>query len=261
MQPSTISGINLLSEPEKRAIYSQVVPSRLIERFGISPSLLDAEQRDLLELNAPAGSTSSEMSLRHQHGFPDPILYGDITDSLSGQVHVLLYVLNDPDSPRFDVDRMPDGSPTRFGILCRNLQAEQAAMEFGLAPGQIRAGLRMLGEAIEAFEAFVASLGHDLLFAEPLYYHNANIFEKYGFAYQRGRRLMERIQAGFQPGGDLLARLDSSTPFRQPGAASSIRLRSWALHDDLMGEPFTNVTMYKEIGKQAGLNTCPNCKW
>jgi acetoin utilization protein AcuC len=176
-------------------------------------------------------------------------------------VHILLYVLNDPDSPRFDVDRMPDGRPTRFGILCRNTQAEQAALEFGLAPGQIRKGLRMLGEAIQAFEDFVASLGHDLYFAEPLYYHNANIFEHYGFAYQRGRRLMERIQTGFQPGGDLLSGLDGSTPFRRPEAAGSIRLRSWAIHDGLLGEPFTNVTMYKTVGKHAGLNTCPNCHW
>jgi hypothetical protein len=261
MPPSTISGINLLPEPEKRAIYARMIPPVLLERFGISPTLRDNQQHDLLELNAPKGSTTSEMSLWHQHGFPDPILYGDITDSLTGQVHVLLYVLNDPDSPRFDVDRMPDGRPTRFGILRRNLAAEQAALKYGLAPGQIRKGLRMLGEAIQAFEDFVASLGHDLYFAEPLYYHNANIFEHYGFAYQRGRRLMERIQTGFQPGGDLLSSLDGSTPFRQPDAAGSIRLRSWAIHDGLLGEPFTNVTMYKSVGKHAGLNTCPNCPW
>jgi hypothetical protein len=261
MPPSTISGINLLPEPEKRAIYARMIPSELLQRFGLSPTLHDSEQRDLLELNAPAGSTTSEMSLWHQYGFPDPILYGDITDSLTGQVHILLYVLNDPSSPRFDVDRMPDGQPTNFGILSRNLPAEQAAMEYGLAPGQIRRGLRMLGEAIQSFEVFVASLGHDLYFAEPLYYHNAYIFERYGFAYQRGRRLMERIQTGFQPGGDLHSRLDGSSPFRKPEAAGSIRLTSWALHDGLLGEPFTNVTMYKEVGKQAGVNTRPNCNW
>ena len=261
MPPSTVSGLNLLPEAEKRAIYTRLIPPELLERFAIEPDLRDDQQRDLLELNAPAGSTTAEMSLWHQHDFPDPILYGDITDSLTGQVHVLLYVLNDPDSPRFEVDRMPDGRPTRFGILCRNLEAEQAAMDFGLAPGQIRKGLRMLGEAIQAFEHFVASLGHQLFFAEPLYYHNAILFEHYGFAYQRGRRLMESIQSGFEPNGELRTRLDRSTPFRQPQAAKSVRLRSWAIHDGLMGEPYTNVTMYKEIGKQAGVNTCPDCSW
>ena len=261
MPPSTVSGINLLPEAQKRAIYSRLIPPELLARFDLSPALRDDRQQDLLALNAPPGSTNAEMSLWHQHGFPDPILYGDITDSLTGQVHVLLYVLNDPESPRFDVDRMPDGRPTRFGILCRNLEAEQAAMAYGLAPGQIRKGLRMMGEAIRAFEHFVASLGHQLFFAEPLYYHNAILFERYGFAYQRGRRLMERIQAGFEPQGDLRAGLDGSTPFRQPQAAPSVRLRSWAIHDGLLGEPFTNVTMYKGIGKHAGVNTCPDCPW
>jgi hypothetical protein len=261
MPPSTVSGINLLPEAEKRDIYARLIPPELLEHFNLSRDLRDDLQRDLVELNAPPGSTTAEMSLWHQHGFPDPVLYGDITDSLTGQVHVLLYVLNDPESPRFDVDRMPDGRSTRFGILLRNLEAEQAAMAYGLAPGQIRKGLRMLGEAIQAFEHFVGSLGHQLFFAEPLYYHNAILFERYGLAYQRGRRLMERIQAGFEPEGELRARLDGSTPFRQPLSANSVRLRSWAIHDGLLGEPFTNVTMYKEIGQHAGVKTCPECSW
>lgn len=261
MPPSTVSGINLLPKPEKRSIYSRLIPPELLERFAIGAGLRDDQGHELLALNAPAGSTNAEMSLWHQYGFPDPILYGDITDTLNGQIHVLLYVLNDPDSPRFDVDRMPDGRPTRFGILCRNLAAEEAAMAYGLAPGQIRKGLRMLGEAIQAFEHFVSSLGHQIYFAEPLYYHNAILFEHYGFAYQRGRRLMERIQGGFDPGGELRSRLDGSTPFRPPQAAGSIRLRSWAIHDGLLGEAFTNVTMYKEVGKNAGVNTCSGCSW
>jgi acetoin utilization protein AcuC len=172
-----------------------------------------------------------------------------------------LYILNNPDSPRFDVDKMPDGSPTRFGILQRNLEAEQAAMRAGLAPGQVRHGLRMLPAAIRSFENFVESLGHDLYFVEPLYYHNAIIFERYGFAYQVGRKLMERIEAGFSEAGDLHSRLGGSTPFRTHDAEHSIRLRSWAIHDGILGEPFTNVTMYKRVGKSAGINTCPSSKW
>jgi len=93
-----------------------------------------------------------------------------------------------------------------------------------------------------------------------LFYHNAVIFERYGFRYQKGRRLMERIEQGFQAGGDLLPLLDGSTPFRQPEAANSIRLRSWAIHDGILGEPFTNVTMYKESGKHAGVSTA-QCEW
>ena len=125
-----------------------------------------------------------ELALFHEADFPDPVLYGHLTDTVNGQVHVLLYVLNDPESPRFDVDKMPDGRPTKFGTLMRNIQAERAALEAGLAPGQVRRGPRLLNPAIIAFEKFVESLGHDMYFIEPLYYHNAVIFERYGFNYQ-----------------------------------------------------------------------------
>jgi acetoin utilization protein AcuC len=201
------------------------------------------------------------MAVYHRFAFSDPILFGHISDTINGQIHVLLYILNDPTSPRFEVDCLPNGVPTQFGTQHRNLPAEMAAMEYGLAPGQIRRGLRMLGSAIKSFEAFVASLGHEVYFAEPLHYHNAILFEKYGFAYEKGRRLMNRIQAGFGECGDLHATLDSSTPFRHPEAAHSIRLRSWAIHDGILGEPFNNVTMYKWIGKSAGIDSCPRLAW
>jgi hypothetical protein len=261
MGPSTISGINRLPEEEKRAIYARIIPTALLQRFSLPENLASANGQDLLVLDCPAGSSTAAMSLYHQHGFQDPILYGQITDTLNGQFHILLYILNDPDSPRFDVDRMPDGSRTNFGIMQRNLVAEQAAMEAGLAPGQVRHGLRLLAQAIQTFENFVAGFHHELHFAEPLYYHNAILFERYGFAYQQGRRKMERIQAGFEPGGDLLPLLDGSTPFRRPEAAGSIRLRSWAIHDGILGEPFTNVTMYKHVGRQAGLSTAGQVIW
>jgi acetoin utilization protein AcuC len=107
----------------------------------------------------------------------------------------------------------------------------------------------------------VASLGHEIYFVEPLYYHNAIIFERYGFTYQMGRKLMDRIETGFTSEGSLNKLLDGSSPFRSQQAATSIRLRSWAIHDGILGEPFTNVTMYKHVGKSAGVTTCPSCTW
>ena len=260
MIPSTIGGINLLPEAKKRIIYSRYIPDELMERFNIPSFELNPENK-LLQFNFEPGSTNVEMKLFHQEGFPDPILYGHLTDTLSGQIHVLLYILNDPDSPRFDVDKMPNGSLTRFGVLHRNVEAETKAFEAGLAPGQIRSGLRMLGQAIEKFEQFSTELGHDMYFIEPLYYHNAVIFERYGFAYQTGRRRMEAIHANFQPDGELYSKLDGSSPFRAADAATSIRKRSWAIHDGILGEPFTNVTMYKRVGKSAGLSTASDCDW
>jgi acetoin utilization protein AcuC len=260
MPPSTIGGINLLSETEKRAIYARYIPTALLEKYNIPP-LTSASGYNLLQFRFASGSTDVEMRLFHEVNFPDPILYAHITDTMNGQIHVLLYILNDPASPRYDVDKMPDGSPTKFGTLQRNIEAEKTALAAGLAPGQVRRGLRLLGQAIEAFEVFVTALGHDMYFVEPLYYHNAVIFERYGFSYQVGKRLMDSIHTGFQSGCDLQAHLDGSTPFRQSEAANGIRKRSWAIHDGILGEPFTNVTMYKRVGKSAGINTAPDCKW
>jgi hypothetical protein len=258
MQPSTIGGINKLSEDEKRAIYARYIPKELTEKFDLPPL---TDHKDLLQFRFAVGSSDVEMRLYHKVGFPDPVLYAHLTDTMNGQIHVLLYILNDPDAPRFDVDKMPDGSPTRFGTLKRNLEAEKAALEYGLSPGQVRRGLRLLQSATTAFEEFITGLGHDMYFVEPLYYHNAVIFERYGFAYQMGKRRMEAIHAGFQEGGELRQRLDDSNPFRSSRAANSIRLRSWAIHDGILGEPFTDVTMYKRVGKQANISTTPGCEW
>lgn len=257
---STIAGINLLPEEEKRRIYDRVVPIELLQRFNL-PSLDTGRGRALVQYRFAPGSADVELSLMPELRSPDPLFYGHITDTISGQIHILLYILNDPDSPRFNVDRMPDGSSTRFGLVQRNLEAEQAALEFGLAPGQVRRGLRLLSPGIKAFEHFVSSLGHELYFIEPLYYHNAVIFERYGFSYQMGRRLMEDIERGFGQGGALRAKLDGSSPFRRPSSASSIRLRSWAIHDGLLDRLFTDVTMYKRVGQAASDNTAPGCAW
>ncbi len=259
MPPSTIGGINRLPEEEKYKLYSQVIPKKLLDRFNL-PAADSIRLRSMLKFDYESGSTDVEMSLFHELRFPDPILYGHLTDTMNGQIHILLYILNDPDSPRFNVDRMPDGRTTRFGTRIRNLEAEEAALKTGLAPGQIRNGLRMLADAIVSFEKFIEELGHDMYFIEPLYYHNAVIFERYGFTYQMGRKRMEKYHAGFSEGREFLPLLDNST-FRKTEAANSIRLRSWAIHDEILGEPFTNVTMYKRIGKPAGINTAPGSNW
>ncbi len=258
MQPSTIGGINKLPENEKRAIYARYIPGELTRKFHLTEL---ARNEDLLQFRFASGSSDVEMCLYHQVGFQDPLLYAHLADTLNGQIHVLLYVLNDPEAPRFNVDKMPDGSPTRFGTLQRNIEAEKSAMDYGLAPGQVRHGLRLLQPATSAFEDFLISLGHDMYYVEPLYYHNAVIFERYGFAYQIGKRKMEAIHSGFQEGGELYQRLDDSNPFRSLQAANSIRLRSWAIHDGILGEPFTSVTMYKRVGKSANITTTPGCEW
>jgi hypothetical protein len=261
MTASSIAALNKLPEQEKRALYTRFIPPPLLERFGIAPDLRDPGGQDLARFSYAAGATDVTLDLRHRPGAPDPLLFAHLTDTMNGQVYILLYILNDPESPRFDVDRMPDGTPTRFGLSARNLEAEQQALAAGLAPGQVRRGLGLLRESVRAFEAFVASLGHRVYFVDPLYYHNAVTFERYGFAYQKGRRRMEAFHQGFLPGGELRARLDSSSPFREPWMADSTRGRSWALHDGIAGQLFTDVTMYKRLGEEAGVVTYPGGVW
>ena len=185
MHPYTIGGINLLPEEEKRAIYSRLIPRELIERFGLPRSYADEQGRSLLTGKWASGNPSAEMSLFHQADFPDPILYGHLTDTMNGQVHVLLYILNDPDSPRFEVDRMPDGRATKFGTLLRNLEAERAAMQAGLAPGQVRHGLRLLHPAMIAFENFVEDLVTTCILWSPCIITTPSFFSDMGFLISR----------------------------------------------------------------------------
>jgi hypothetical protein len=261
MAPLSIAGVNRLPRDERLAIYASLIPRELLQRFAIGPNLRDRDGHELAEFRCEAGATDVVVVLRHAPDAEDPLLYAHVTDTVSGQIHVLLFVVNDPESLRFDVDRMPDGQPTQFGALRRNLAAEGEARRFGLAPGQVRRGLRLLEPSIAAFEGFVSQLGNDLFFVEPLFYHNAVLFERFGFSYQRGRRLMEGIHAGFGPSGGLVRQLDGSTPFRMAQAAHSIRGRSWAIHDGLLGYPYHDVTMFKHLGQRAKVSTFPDGTW
>lgn len=257
----SIRQINNLPPSFKRMIYRQLIPPEALLRFGIPLSLTDAQGRSLLTCVCEAGSSSVTISLRHEWGAQDPVLHLEIADTPHNQLEVLLFVVNDPRSERYDTDRTPEGKPTNFGIDRRNIQEEIRAMRAGLAPGQVRRGARLTRRLIPRFEMFVARLGHDRFHVQPLAYHTAILFERCGFAYTVGQGRMEWIHQEFQPGGVLHRRLDGSTPFRQPGAESTVRGRSWAIHDGILGEPFTGVRMYKRVGIHAGICTFPNAAW
>ena len=259
--PRSIGSVNHLPQPVKEALYTRFIPDALMRQFSIPTDFRDADGGRLLDLRCASGATDVVLALRRRASDPDPLLYAHLTDTVMGQVHVLLYIVNDPDSPRFDVDRMPDGTPTEFGSVRRNLAAEAEACRAGLAPGQVHRGLRTLRHSILAFEEFVDSLGQSMYYVEPLHYHNAILFEGYGFNYQRGRKRMEEIDGGFAEGGALSRLLDGASPFRQPSFAGSIRGRSWAIHDGILGEPIGEMTMYKLVGQQAGIATSSATAW
>jgi hypothetical protein len=260
MRPYSITNINNLSHQEKRDIFIHLIPDEVFDRFNFRQDLYDNQGQDLINIKGEQDSQSLEVSIYHKYGFEDPLIYAHLTDTLHSKIHVLLYIMNDPSSPRFNTDRMPDGTKTVFGTQIRNLESELAAMEYGLLPGQIRKGLNLLGKAVDSFDGFVQNLGHNIYFVEPLYYHNAIIFERYGFNYQSGRRRMEQIHLDFSVERKYTQHLKNS-PFRKPEAEKSMFFRSWAIHDGILGEPFTYATMYKMIGKEFNINTAPGLSW
>ena len=258
----SIRGINDLKGDMPEAIYRTLIPDALLAQYHIDPqTLCDAAGNRLVEFTYPRGTRSTEIKVRHQAGARDPLLYLHLTDTTNNQLSVLLFIANDPNSLRFDVDRDPSGQRTQFGTVRRNIEAEVAAMHAGLAPGQVRRGLKLTRKLVPIFEVFVSRLGHQIFFMEPLAYHTGLLFERYGCAYSLGRAKMEWINREFGPCGELTGRLDGSTPFRRPSAQFTIRGRSWAIHDGILGEHFTGIRMYKRVGINVGICTFPDATW
>ena len=184
----------------------------------------------------------------------------ELADNSLNGIELNLIVLNDPTAPRYSIDQTEDGAPTMFGTLKRNLEVESQAMQSGLAPGQVRAGLRGSRLVFEQLDTFLSMLGHRAYFLEPLTYASAWVFERRGFAYVRGHKLMDDIHREFQPGGRLYQSLDDGAAFRKRDRAQTVRGRAWAIHDgvlDALDIRWDNLRMVKQIGRHAGVETFP----
>lgn len=254
--PESIRAINDLERSEKEAIYTTLIPEAVMTQFRVDP--LD---RSRLQIVCPRDTRSVEIRLFEQSNDHDPVLYLHMADTLNFQIALLLLVINDPTAPRYNVDVTERGLPTRFGTMSRNIPEEIRAMEAGLAPGQVRRGLRLSGQTLPVLETFCSRTGHDLVIIEPLTYNNAITYERYGFAYYQGRQRMEWIDRVLRPEGEFFDRFDDSTPFRARDAWKTIRGRSWAIHDGILGEPFGDLRMYKRVGHHAAVTTFQEGSW
>ena len=257
--PVPIHAINQFSPGAKKRLYRTLLPPDLLASFGINPITWrgpDGEKHVLIV--APPDKGLVKIVIKHRPDARDPIAYLELVDNNFNAINVVLLVLNDPRAPRFDIDISEQGEPTLFGTVHRNRVAELAAKEAGLAPGQVRQGLRASQTALRHLEAFLTMLGHPIYYGEPLTYAAAILFERRGFSYVSGKRLMEKIDREFRPGGELYRALDGSTPFRQPEQAHTVRGRAWAIHDGILetiGEQWDGVRMAKRLGREAGVNT------
>ena len=263
--PSSIREINQLADVDKHAIYRTLLPDWLFSQYGVDRKTLRiaTHEHPIVTFHCPRGSRAMEIIVKRRATDLDPILYLNIADTFNNQLLVLLVIVNDPDAPRYNVDMDIHGNKTHFGTTTRNIVAEEAAMKAGLAPGQIRKGLRVFKNSVPIFEEFVQKMSHDIFFIEPLAYHNAIIFERYGFSYLRGKQEMVEINREFQPEGTLFQKLEEAqqNPFRQLKFHKTIRGRAWAIHDGILGHPFTGFQMYKRVGIDAGVNTFPEGIW
>lgn len=259
--PSSIQAINNLPQDQKWRIYKQLIANWVFDRFDIDPVTLLKDGEEVVKVRCPDASRAMELEIRHLPNAHDPVVYLNMVDTFTNQLMVLLVVINDPQAPRFNVDIDQYGNNTNFGTSSRNIPEELRAMQAGLAPGQIKRGLRSFKASVPVFEDFVSRMGHDIFFIEPLSYHNAIVFERYGFAYMYGKRDMEWINQAFQPDGELHKKLDDSNPFRHSSFWNRIAGRSWAIHDGILGYPFTGFQMYKRLGQHAGIQTFPHARW
>jgi len=254
--PATIHEINALPEAERERLLSLLIPGRLLSLFGIDASTwCNAAGERCVTFTCPARSPFFQIDLRRRPGDRDPAYFLDVASSPYGQMEIAFVIVNDPDGERFDVDVDPSGRETWFGTVRRNVPEEIRAMRAGLAPGQVRRGLRAMADLVRCWDAFFGRLGHRFYFLEPLSYNSAVIYERHGFQYVTGRERMEYIDREFRPGGVLHARLDGSTPFRAPEHHKTVRGRSWAIHDGILDEPWESPKMYKTVGVHAGVCT------
>ena len=239
-----------------------VLPQRVFDHLGeVDPRLYGPDGEADAAFLGLVDPRSSEAHLRapamkRDH---DYALSLDLADAGGGQMELSFIVVNDLLAPRFDIDVDPHGNPTLLGTATRNLPEERRAMDAGLGPSQVRRGLRLFAELQPRLEAFAHELGYVAIQLEPLTYHNAVMYENYGFAYMTGRRRMKAIDAAFAEDGVLRHACDGSTPFRAPEHADTARGRSWAVHDgvlaELDGDIGLDLTMVKVLGQDAGQRT------
>jgi hypothetical protein len=263
--PFTIRQLNNLPENVRRRLYRGLIPPALLTRFGVDPiQWTGLNKQSLVSIQAGEGSEKVLITARSSPDPDDEFLALELTDNSLNGVELNLIVLNDPTAPRFSIDQTLDGQPTLFGTLHRNLGAEEQAMRTGLAPGQVRAGLGGSRLVFEHIDTFLSMLGHRAYFLEPLTYASAWVFERRGFAYVRGHKLMDDIHREFQPDGALYKCLDDGSIFRRREQAGTVRGRAWAIHDGILetlGVQWDRIRMVKQIGRHAGVESFPQAAY
>lgn len=264
--PVTIKTLNSLPENPKLRLYRTLIPIQALVDFDINPRTWKNPDKGIqVNLEAEEGKGLVKLSAWYGENSENEFFYLELADNSFNGIDLHFLVANNPLSEKFNTDFDDQGRDTLFGTVHRNIREEEKAMRAGLAPGQIREGLRCSQIVFNHIETFLTLMAHHAIFLEPLTYVSAWIFERRGFAYIKGHKLMDTIHTEFQPGGELNKALDGSTPFRQPDQWKTVRGRAWAIHDglllDVLDKSWDDLRMIKQVGRNAGVNTFPDAKY
>ena len=257
MKNRSIYELNHLAPEERIRVFRALIPSSLFTALGIDRNTLtNREGEKVVQFHTPESHGFVSIDVKKNAQDQDSVFFLQLSDTpFMDNLELSFLVINDPRGERFNIDRDPQGRDTLFGTTLRNIAEEEKAMKAGLAPGQVRPGLHLLGEMLGLLERFASRLGTSIISCEALFYHNSVQYERNGFGYLEGRKMMEEIDRGFQPGGPLFEKLNNSSPFRQGGAGKTVRGRSWAIQDGILGSPWISPKLYKPAGKVVGVNT------
>ncbi len=243
-----------------RAVRS-LIPPELMVAHHINPVTGEGrDKRTHVRVTAESGTDHLRVDLSLSADLWDPYFSIELQDTIAHGIQLNWLALNDPLSKRFHIDVDDGGENLYFGMLGRNLAEEERAMRGGLSPAQVRGNSGASLSVMQNIEMLVVTLSHTAYLLEPLTYTSAWLFERRGFAYVRGHRLMDEIHREFLPGGLLHLALDGSSPFRRPEQWNSVRGRAWAIHDGIlavMQGSWDNIRMIKRVGRHAGVDTMP----
>lgn len=263
--PVTIKALNSLPENPKLRLYRTLIPIQVLAEFDINlRTWKNPDKQQQVKLEAEQGSDKVKITAWYGDDPQNEFFYLELADNQYNGIDLNFLIANNPTAEKFSTDYDDKGRETLFGTVRRNLVEEEKAMRAGLAPGQIREGLRCSSIVFNHIETFLTMMAHHAFFLEPLTYVSGWIFEKRGFAYSKGHQLMDTIHNEFQPGGALHMALDGSTPFRQPDQWKTVRGRAWAIHDGILSvldKKWDNLRMIKQVGRHAGVNTFPAAEY
>ena len=255
MRYHSIYELNHLPPEERSRVYRGLIPPAVFTTFGIDQStFLNRRGEEVVQFHTPESHGFVSIEVKERPEDVDSIFFLQLSDTpFMENLELSFVVINDPSGERFNIDRDPEGRDTLFGTTLRNIPEEKRAMEAGLMPGQVRRGLGLFKEVIRLLERFASRLTRSIISCEALFYHNAIQYERHGFGYLEGKKMMEQIDREFLPEGTLYQRLDGSTPFRKKGAEKTVPGRSWAIQDGILGIPWESPKLYKPVGKQVGV--------